>query len=481
MTKKRKISSILVGLLLSSTLSVAEIHAATQQAVSCSYQHVSGAVAAANPGDTVIVPPGSCTWSSQLSIGKSITLTGAGAGQTIITGNIGHDYTDNTFLLKVTPDASNVFHLSGFTFDLNSNSKGIKVINSTTTPVQIRINSNSVLNCIDGSYVGLEINGTVLGVIDSNTFTGYPHFDIYGIGAGGLNSWNSLTIDYGAANALYIEDNTIYHNKDSGSGWAYTTNGHGGRVVWRYNSLISTLDPWGIFPVFDIHGNQPSGVYAGMLGEYYGNYISASDIINDRSIELHHHRGGKSLMFFNSISSNTSGSHYISNEEEYDDIISPTSNLCTDGKYSCNVQGVPQHVSDSYYWSNLKGSTSVTCSVTNDIRTPPLYYTIAQGVDFFFKHSSTAFDGTNKTNAGVGCGALAARPATCSTGVGYWATSQSCSDLTGMVGASPSTPISGTLYKCTATNTWKAYYTPYTYPHPLRNEVAPPVNLHIKQ
>jgi len=39
-----------------------------------------------------------------------------------------------------------------------------------------------------------------------------------------------------------------------------------------------------------------------------------------------------------------------------------------------------------------------------------------------------------------------------------------------MVGTNPSTPISGTLYKCTSANTWTAYYTPYTYPHPLRLE-----------
>jgi len=38
-----------------------------------------------------------------------------------------------------------------------------------------------------------------------------------------------------------------------------------------------------------------------------------------------------------------------------------------------------------------------------------------------------------------------------------------------MVGVNPETPIEGTLYKCTATNTWTSYYTPYIYPHPLRS------------
>ncbi len=73
--------------------------------------------------------------------------------------------------------------------------------------------------------------------------------------------------------------------------------------------------------------------------------------------------------------------------------------------------------------------------------------------------SSTApFNGTT----GMGFGVLANRPATCTTsteaafggaaGVGYFATDQGSQ---------------GTLYTCSATNTWSAYYTPYTYPHPL--------------
>jgi len=87
---------------------------------------------------------------------------------------------------------------------------------------------------------------------------------------------------------------------------------------------------------------------------------------------------------------------------------------------------------------------------------------IYENVNFWQYNNS--FDGT----IGVGCGTLDARPTTCTTGVAYWATNQRCDNLDGMVGASPSTPISGTLYKCTSTDTWEPYYTPYTYPHPLR-------------
>jgi hypothetical protein len=49
-----------------------------------------------------------------------------------------------------------------------------------------------------------------------------------------------------------------------------------------------------------------------------------------------------------------------------------------------------------------------------------------------------------------------------------------------MIGRSPTTPISGALYKCTATNTWTSYYTPYTYPHPLVTTLPAPAAVRVK-
>ena len=77
--------------------------------------------------------------------------------------------------------------------------------------------------------------------------------------------------------------------------------------------------------------------------------------------------------------------------------------------------------------------------------------------------SSSPFSGSPSTNNGVGVGTIARRPGTCTTGVFYWATDEgSWND-----GSNLFYTGQGKGYKCTATNTWTAYYTPLNYPHPL--------------
>ncbi len=68
------------------------------------------------------------------------------------------------------------------------------------------------------------------------------------------------------------------------------------------------------------------------------------------------------------------------------------------------------------------------------------------------------YTGSTSVTNGVGAGALASRPASCVTGVAYFATDQ------GSWNTSSNGSGNGVLYKCTSTNTWTSYYTPYTYP-----------------
>ena len=81
---------------------------------------------------------------------------------------------------------------------------------------------------------------------------------------------------------------------------------------------------------------------------------------------------------------------------------------------------------------------------------------IAAERDYYSENAS--FDGS----AGTGFGTIASRPATCTTGVAYWVTNEGSWDTTNPANTS------GRLYKCASTNTWTLFYTPYTYPHPLR-------------
>lgn len=465
----------------------------TLTAASASQSDVMDCVAAATYGDTINVPVGTETWAaaaqgctgnSMLCMKKGITLSGAGKTETIITLSGAAPYGAICYEPDATSISNNTaFTFTGFSIDGGGTAYGeglIDVRNSSASTIisNIRITNNIFKNTASASGRGININGLVYGVADNNTFTNIAL--IFGIYSGDSRGWNNVPREYGTNTAFFVEDNLCNMTTASFNGCSVDHGQGATGVVYRYNT--TDLTNAALSGLWIIHGLQSMTHVDGDCGhltcgdspvedntpcfatdccaqwstiksEYYGN-----NIINSPNYsQWMNSRGSWLMMFFNQ------------NDTSYATAINYT-------QYSCDECQTPtgqnaggdysQHVQNTYIWSNLKaGGTQVVMTKGGDRCGDYVSggYAIAANTDYW--NYTATFDGT----AGVGCGILANRPATCTTGVGYWATDQDCSDLTGMVGASPATPISGSLHKCTSTNTWTAdYYVPYAYPHPLR-------------
>lgn len=400
-----------------------------------SYDKISAAVASAKAGDTVSLPAGRATWSKALVITKGVKLVGAGSGQTIIKSGIslsssGSIFSSSNYLIVFkpsSPSADTVFRVSGMTLNLQENSYGIMLQNTSTTAVSsIRIDDNIIENAYgEGNGLLIHVYGTLYGVVDDNVFTSGS----VRCNALDATTWEDLTFDFGTADNMYFED-----NKFASPDTMFFYGEMGGRYCVRYNTFDGTGSSNGLYPCFDMHGNQPNAHLATMGAEIYGNTISCN-----KGICLLDQRGGKALVFGNIL--DTSSTAVSKVREEYNDSVNPPADDA--------ISGQPQHVSGSYYWNNLTGTGSLVSVYING--TVDYGGTIGlvpqENVDFW--QQGTSFDGTT----GVGLGLLAARPTTCTKGVAYWATDETA------------------LYIATANDVWTMYYVPYTYPHPLRSSL----------
>ena len=210
------------------------------------------------------------------------------------------------------------------------------------------------------------------------------------LGAYGANStsWTHLTFDFGTAENLYFEDNVI-----NGLQTTPHSGGAGGRYCARYNSYTSPKTT-GLYPWFDMHGNQDGGNNAAMGAEIYENTLTMTE--PDKGVGIFDQRGGKALIYNNSVM--TTGSVSEKCREEYVDEITPPA-ISSDGQ--------PQHVSNSYYWGNKKnGTILITASVGGTIDYGASLGRVPRENREFW-NEETSFNGTK----GMGVGPFSKRPA----------------------------------------------------------------------
>ncbi len=458
--------------------------AATINAASCSSANVQTAITSSSSGDTINVPSGNCTWSSSISLpaAKNLAIIGAGIGNTNITCSSGMCFS------IAQNGLSSSSRISGFTF-----TGGIINLTGLQGNKEFRIDNNRF---VLSSPVAMDIcsftdNIHPTGLIDNNQFVNVM-IHMFGTCAM-LNEGNYQHALWSQTTTLGDYDDVVYIESNSFSGTAGHQNAidanYGGRYVFRYNTLSGTT-------YAEVHSIQ-GGNRAAQRWEIYGNSYSKS--LSDW-YPIAFVRGGTGVIFNNTATANYTSDIIFNNVRSCRDPgdgvgkCNGTSNwdqntsgqqgwACRDqiGRIKDNTQfshtapgAYSQTLTPAYIWNNIKGSnTQVSVRIDAGESCPgtggDLNSTHLQANRDYYSYSAS-FNGTG----GVGSGVIANRPPTCTTGVAYWATDEGEWN-------SNNPGADGRLYKCTSTNTWTLYYTPYAYPHPLRGasvvKPSPPRNL----
>jgi hypothetical protein len=439
---------------------------ATRLAASCSLADVTAAYNLAGSGDIVSVPACTATpWTSYLTISKSITIQGAGGGQTVITNG----GTTKLFYINLSSDVP--VRITGFYFtqDLHpageENAVYINGKKDNSFPLtKVRIDNNYFYQGVDVIWA----TGWLECLIDHNTFYNADRAIIV-IGDDDY-AWNR-TIAAGTSHALFIEDNTFL--ADNKVTWIFNENLYqqqGARTVVRYNNFdFHACTVCTAF--YDSHGN----------GTYYtgGTDFRGQPILEIYNNTFHSYntysfgdfRGGSFLIWGNSFIEDTGAAKpwkwlSLTEEEDY---------LKGEGHFSpLRTQWPAQdQVNNSFLWNNTLCDNSSNCIAITDIvlNTPNSSCTAAstpyacctgngtgtcddvflQKDRDYFMHAP-ASSGGKASYTGSRAGGSTTAPTTDDTGSMSFSSS----------GANAYYP-----------------YTPFVYPHPLQSSLSAPQNLRV--
>lgn len=436
-------------------------------AASASRTDVNDCVTAAVSGATITVPAGSATWSSQIDLpsNKDLAVIGAGIGNTVLTCSSGVCF---QFHLAVS------HRVSGFTMS-GPGGMVTSTNNNNQNPAKFfRIDHNRLVSTsgweaitIAGATNGVHAQGLVDNnqIVDISVKTNGTNF---GMDEGNYQNilWSQASPLGTGSQIVYIEDNVFTGGPTNVN---FIDGNYGGRYIFRFN----TASGKGYLEFHSVQGDNRAVQHF----EVYKNTFTTAPGWPGMAFI----RGGTGVVWGNRLPGTHDMGVVMDNvRSEGDpgggvgrcDGSSPwDQNLPGQSGYACRDQigrardtvlwnnsppgAYTQVLQPLYMWDNLMGTTPFAIDDSG------LSTWLQQNRDWYT--SNAAFNGTT----GVGQGSVAARPATCTTGVAYWATDE------GEWNSRQPGP-DGQLYRCTAPNTWTLSYVPHTYPHPLQGTASPP-------
>jgi hypothetical protein len=460
----------------------------------------------------------------------SLTIQGQTAvncSGTAGTSNYACTATDNTVLvdnysvegapiLKITTGApSSYFRMTGITFEGGSLSSGILKYNGfigfSGSSQNFRVDhcnfNTNTYTPSGGTGGGFTIYSPLNGVVDHSTFEMIGESngvrDYSGSADYGDTSWSQPTA-LGTSNFIFLENDIFTYG-------AANDCDEGARMVIRYNTIISNPNQGdtGLWQghqmgqgttrnrscrVLDVNHNyiynpNPSGnneyTAANLIaftGLDWANTITTGysyDIVFLDDRELAALNAGVT------IPAPPNGPGYCSNASSGSTSAWDGNSVAATG-YPCMDQtGRGQgNLANGQAYPNMLNTVTGTVSwlqqylepwyvwnetiASGKVYNTPSYNGVAMVANRDFYSQVSASPNSSPTSpfngtSGTGFGALANRPTTCTAGLGgTYNTSP-----TGSYGVGYFATDTNTLYVCTATNTWTAIYSPYTYPHPL--------------
>jgi hypothetical protein len=251
----RRLAGVVLGAGAIVLSGVSPAEGATLSASSCASSAVQSAINSASSGDTVIVPNGSCTWTSGITItGKAIHLQGQTAGSVRITHNAG-----GTFLISVTESSAGSVQISKFAFIGGGGTAQTILMHASSNGRPILIHDNDWQGSISAIRThtnrGVIYKNTINTNSNDRSFVQCKPEDL------GMSSWESAhtmgTADTTGTRNLYVEENTITRVPLQ----AFDSDGNC-RIVVRYNTFADSA--------YTSHGPD-TGPYGNRHTELYNN------------------------------------------------------------------------------------------------------------------------------------------------------------------------------------------------------------------